>query len=113
MSDLQTVSAPAGVRVEVRADLDHRCPFKPERDRGTAVLAWTTTEVTVELHSLAAWLSSWKDDAISHEDLVQEVADALAALGLTEVYVRATYPTAGMEVTVGAVPRNALGGGRA
>jgi NADPH-dependent 7-cyano-7-deazaguanine reductase QueF len=113
VSALDAVPAPPGVRVEVRADLNHQCPFKPETDRGTALLTWTTTDITIELHSLRSWLSAWAAEAISHEDLVQRVADALAACGVAEVRVQATYPTAGMEVTVGAVPRDPLGGARA
>jgi NADPH-dependent 7-cyano-7-deazaguanine reductase QueF len=110
---LKAVAASPACRVTVKGELNHRCPFADEADYGDVAITWTTTAVTVELHSLRAWLDTWTRIAISHEALIQAVASAVAELGVANVSVEATYETAGMEVTVSAVPHpaNELGRG--
>lgn len=100
---LLTVPAPgADVLVVTTAPLVHLCPHVDEVDTGQARLSWVTEGSTIELHSLAAYLESWADERIGHEELTETIASALRVLeGISSPRARLTYTTAGIltEVT--------------
>lgn len=100
MSAPQTVPCPAATRVTVTAPLVHLCPHVDETDTGTVDIAWTTAGATIELHSLAAHLTSYARQRISHENLTQHLADTLTVPGIADVTVTARFTTAGMAVEV-------------
>lgn len=111
-----TVACQSGVTMSVTAPLRHRCPFVDETDEGTVHITWTTDGETVELHSLAKWLTWFADEAISHEDITEAIRAELAELeGITDVGVRTEWTTAGtrVEVIAGVVLREPVrrGGG--
>lgn len=97
---LQLVPAPAGARVSASGDITHLCPFKDEVDRGRVKVSWATVDRTVELHSLAAYFSTFAEEAVSHEQLVTRIAYDLRALGLLEVHAELRFITAGLVVEV-------------
>jgi NADPH-dependent 7-cyano-7-deazaguanine reductase QueF len=104
------VPAVAGVRVSAAGWVRHLCPHVDEADFGSSAIAWTTKDATIELHSLAAYLGTYADQKISHEDLVAAITADLDALpGITDVTVTAQFHTAGFVVEVSsAVPGDAL-----
>lgn len=98
---LNTVHDLTGSRVTVSAPLVHLCPHVPETDVGTVELTWTCHELTVELHSLAAYLASWSDQVVSHEELTLQLRLDLEAIdGIEDVVVTTRWRTAGMVVSV-------------
>jgi NADPH-dependent 7-cyano-7-deazaguanine reductase QueF len=97
---VKTVDAPEGVTVEVTHDIVHRCPFVDEKDHGRIVIGWHCRSATLELHDLAAYLSTFADVAISHESLVDVIQAHIGSQpGISGVDVSATFTTAGMTVT--------------
>lgn len=110
---LDFVSSANGLRVTATFPVTHRCPFRDELDEGTVTVSWTTTHhLTIELHSLAAYLTEFRDLAISHEDLTARLLDDLQSAGqgrspfsVTEVEVSTAWTTAGAAVTARALPR--------
>jgi NADPH-dependent 7-cyano-7-deazaguanine reductase QueF len=98
---LEIVDEPADVDVCVTATLVHRCPHVPEVDAGEVRIGWRCAGKTVELHSLAGYLASWEAQAVSHEDVTEQIRADLAALeGIENVGVSSAWTTAGMAVTV-------------
>lgn len=89
-----------GVTVTATRAMTHLCPHVDEVDNGTITLTWTTTDVTLELHSLAAHLDTYADVRVSHEELNQQIALVVAAAGVGPVWVRSTWDTAGFAVEV-------------
>jgi len=97
---ITTVPASPGVVCEaVAARFLHMCPVKDEVDNGALTIGWTTTDVTLELHSLAAYLRSWADAAITHEELCLQIVEDLAWTRVTNVTVSYTGTTAGLLIT--------------
>lgn len=100
-----TVPDISDVVVTVRAELVHRCPHVDEIDHGTIAITWCPEGRTFELHSLADYLSRWKDAALSHEQITDRIrADLSLADCLTVLSVETTWTTAGMEVTCATSP---------
>lgn len=98
---MKAVPAPANVDCVASAPARHLCPFKDEVDVGTLVFRWNTgSGLTIELHSLAAWVAVWNDHVISHEDLVNGAYDALRHAGVRPLAVTWNGQTAGMDVAV-------------
>lgn len=88
-------------RVAVEGPLRHMCPHVAEVDDGTVRIEWTCAGQTLELHSLAAYLGSFADERISHEELTRQLRDELAGLhGIADVTVATTWHTAGLAVQV-------------
>lgn len=98
----------ASTRVNVSATFEHRCPFVDEIDKGSISITWDTQGKTIELHSLAAWLDTFKERRISHEDLTQLVREELATPGIEVIAVSTTWRTADLGVRVDAVFREPL-----
>jgi NADPH-dependent 7-cyano-7-deazaguanine reductase QueF len=71
-----------------------------EEDQGTVTLEWDVTVETVELHSLADYLTGFSDQQISHEELVRRIKTDVTELGLSNVRVTGEFMTAGMFVAV-------------
>lgn len=94
----------ANVQVSAAGRLAHRCPFVDEPDDGEATVEWRTTAVTLELHSLAAHLASYKDAALSHEQITRTLLADTAATGVQAVRVVTRWVTAGLAVEVVAEP---------
>lgn len=90
------------VTVTARAQIKHLCPFKDEVDTGTATITWTCAGWTIELHSLAEYLASFANQAISHECLAASITADLQALGdlIAVQSVTARFTTAGIDVEV-------------
>jgi NADPH-dependent 7-cyano-7-deazaguanine reductase QueF len=81
----------------------HRCPHVPEVDAGEADIVWRCGEVSVELHSLAAYLASWQSQTISHEEITEQIRADLDALeGIEVLGVVTRWRTAGLAVEVSA-----------
>jgi NADPH-dependent 7-cyano-7-deazaguanine reductase QueF len=98
---LRLVPDTTRTRVTVSGPLVHRCPHVPEVDAGEVSVSWVCATMTVELHSLAAYLASWADQAISHEELTEQVCRDLEQLdGIEGVSVLTRWRTAGFAVTV-------------
>lgn len=98
---LRAVPDTTGCRVTVVATLVHLCPHVPETDAGTVELSWRCAEMTLEMHSLAAYLASWSDQQVSHEELtLQLVRDVEMVDGVTDVDATTRWRTAGMAVQV-------------
>jgi NADPH-dependent 7-cyano-7-deazaguanine reductase QueF len=75
------------------------CPFVNEVDNGTITITWEADGWTLELHSLRAYLSTFQDREISHEELTEEIRAELSTHhGINEVTVNTNWRTAGMEV---------------
>ncbi|WP_433635563.1 hypothetical protein [Nocardia sp. CA-120079] len=82
------VPAPAGVYAYAEAPIQHRCPFIDESDDGTVWLAWeSSTDYTLELQSLAAYLEGFRDMKISHEELTHRIYHDLGVKGVTTRFV--------------------------
>ncbi|MGI5223015.1 hypothetical protein [Nocardia sp. CA-290969] len=81
----------------VKGSLRHLCPFKDEDDDGVILLCWEFDGETFELHSLAAYLNSFRHEKVTHEELSHRIASDLAPWG---VDVRTEFTTAALEVTV-------------
>jgi len=93
------VPTEAGVRVTAVAPLVHLCPHVEEVDYGKAHISWATAGQTIELHSLRAWLQSFSNVVVSHEQITDLIKDELEGLdGITDVRVQTSWITAGMEV---------------
>lgn len=108
MSTPDTVPCDAHTTVTIDAPFRHMCPFVHEVDNGTAQITWVTEGNTIELHSLAHHLDTYRDVEISHEELTRQLRDALDALdGLTITHITTTWHTAGMEVTCSTSPTHA------
>jgi NADPH-dependent 7-cyano-7-deazaguanine reductase QueF len=99
-----TVTASAG-HMEVHAPLVHRCPFRDEVDAGGVAIRWEVDTRTFELHSLRAYLDTWRDVVISHEDLTETLRVQLSGHpGLTLLSITTAWDTAGMEVQCSTLP---------
>jgi NADPH-dependent 7-cyano-7-deazaguanine reductase QueF len=95
-----------GTRVSATGPLVHRCPVVPEVDAGEVTVSWTVGEFTVELHALTAYLASWADQAISHEEITEQIrADLDEGLeGIDDVQVETRWRTGGLAVVVRSRP---------
>lgn len=104
---MKAVESVAGVEVKVSLDVIHQCPHVDETDHGTLTVTWTTTDTTVELHSLVKAVGTYRDQAISHEEVVRTLADAIGSAGVCDATVHGRFTTAGVsvEVTARVVPR--------
>jgi NADPH-dependent 7-cyano-7-deazaguanine reductase QueF len=108
VSEDLTVPCTSRVTVTATFPLTHRCPYRAETDEGHAEITWSIEGRTLELHTLAAWLDQYADQAISHEDLTEEISERLAALpGIFNVRAVTRWTTAGAQVvvTARALPR--------
>lgn len=91
---------PEPVTLTATAPLRHLCPFKDEVDEGTVTSGWSTCGSTLELHSLAAYLTSWAEQTISHEELTDAIRRDLESVpGIYAPTVETRWTTAGMGVT--------------
>lgn len=79
--------------VTITAPVRKMCPVVNEVDEGTATIRYRTFGLAWELHALAAYLASFADRPLSHEDCTAEIAGHLNA------DVTTSWTTAGMEVT--------------
>lgn len=99
MSNVTTVPIEATVTMTASANIQHMCPFVHEVDNGTVTVAWEAAGWTFELHSLRAYLSTFTDREISHEDLTDEIqAELSGAHGINAVTVNSSWHTAGMDI---------------
>jgi uncharacterized PurR-regulated membrane protein YhhQ (DUF165 family)/NADPH-dependent 7-cyano-7-deazaguanine reductase QueF len=106
-----TVPCVAAADIAITARLAHRCPFRDETDRGHIRITWRSAGATLELHSLAAWLRTYRSARVSHEELTERIRTHLADLtGIEQVTVQTSWRTAStqVEVTAGAVPGESL-----
>lgn len=99
MSSPATVPVEANVTMSASADIQHMCPFVQEVDNGSIAITWRAEGWTFELHSLRAYLNTFADREISHEDLTEEIrAELNGHHGLTIEAVSTTWRTAGMGI---------------
>jgi len=95
-----TVPCASKITLSVAGPLIHRCPHVDEVDNGTVELTWSTNGGTLELHSVRAWLDTFADREITHEDLTEELRATLAAMPkIDAVQVTTHWNTAGFTVT--------------
>lgn len=112
MSYPELVAADDTVTVTAHAQVKHLCPFKEEIDTGTVTIVWTCNGFTIELHSLADYLTAFTTQPISHEDLTALIAADLQTVGrgITINSVTTRFTTAGLTVEVSrAVPDHTVG----
>jgi hypothetical protein len=85
------------VIVTVTANVMKRCPYKQERDYGTATLTFDVPlgEDAPELHALAEYLNGFTEQAISHEAFTSAVRRDWPVME-----VKSTWTTAGLSVEV-------------
>jgi NADPH-dependent 7-cyano-7-deazaguanine reductase QueF len=91
-----------GTRVSATGPLVHRCPVVPEVDAGEVTVSWTVGELTLELHALTAYLASWADQEVSHEEITEQIrADLDEGIdGIDDVTVETRWRTGGLAVVV-------------
>lgn len=84
------------MNVTISGSVTHRCPFVDEVDAGTVELTYTylAQAEVIELHALRAFLATFHDKAMTHE----QVTDAIAAQ-YPHAIVVTTWRTANMDVT--------------
>jgi NADPH-dependent 7-cyano-7-deazaguanine reductase QueF len=98
---LRGVPDDTGSRVTVTGPITHRCPHVPEVDAGTITVSWVCAELTVELHSLSAYLASWAGQVVSHAELTRQVLVDLESIdGIDLVSVTTAWHTAGLAVRI-------------
>jgi NADPH-dependent 7-cyano-7-deazaguanine reductase QueF len=90
----------AGTIVTAGTPMEHLCPHQDETDQGHVTVAWETTDVTLELHSLAAYLKTWANEKVSHEELTETILRDIGETGVDAVSVTTKWRTAGLDVTV-------------
>ena len=96
---IKTVPVEAVVTMTATANIQHMCPFVHEVDNGAVTISWTTEGWTVELHSLRAYLGTFHDREISHEELTEEIrAEISSHHGIESVRVESSWRTAGMGI---------------
>jgi uncharacterized PurR-regulated membrane protein YhhQ (DUF165 family) len=101
----ETVPIEATAHLTTTATIQHMCPFVHEVDNGTITIAWHADGWTLELHSLRAYLDTFSDREISHEELTEEIrAELSTSHGINEVTVNTKWRTAGMEVRCSTSP---------
>lgn len=94
-----TVPIEAAAWLRTTAPMQHMCPFVDEVDNGTVTIGWHADGWTLELHSLRAYLDTFSDREVSHEELTEEIRAELSTIhGIEGVTVSTTWRTAGMEV---------------
>jgi NADPH-dependent 7-cyano-7-deazaguanine reductase QueF len=97
---IEVIACDNNVTVRVVTQLTHKCPYRDEIDEGQADISWTVDGRTFELHSLAAYLATWKDSEVSHEQITDRIAHDLSTVeGVSDVRVATDWTTAGMRVT--------------
>lgn len=105
MSAVKTVPIEATVALATTADIQHMCPFVQEVDNGKVTITWEAEGWTIELHSLRAYLNTFQDREISHEELTEEIGVELNSHhGITIKYITTAWRTAGMEVMCSFLP---------
>jgi uncharacterized membrane protein YraQ (UPF0718 family) len=97
---VKTVPARAGVRCHATGWIQHLCPVLDELDEGQVRLSWTTSDVTVELHSLEAYLRTWEGVAVTHEELCRLIVEDIRAAGVRDVMATYLGDTADLQVRV-------------
>jgi hypothetical protein len=97
---IKLVDARPGITCAIQGRISHRCPVADEVDKGRVEIVWETTESTLELHSLRAYLASWADRATTHEDLCAQIADHITGAGVSLSRVTYFGVTAGLSVIV-------------
>lgn len=86
--------------ITIEGVLVHQCPFKDEKDVGFVKITYTPARLIAEIHSLRAWLDTFADVKISHEELTTRIqAEFSKAMQTTMVEVVTTWRTAEMTVT--------------
>ncbi len=96
---ITTVPIESNVTLTVTATIQHMCPFVHEVDNGSVSITWETDGWTIELHSLRAYLNTFQDRKISHEELTEEIrAELNSHQWINSVAVNTAWRTAGMEV---------------
>lgn len=99
---IKTVPVEASVTMTATADIQHMCPFVHEVDNGAVTITWLTDGWTIELHSLRAYLDTFKDREISHEELTEEIhAELNGHHGISIESVNTKWRTAGMGISCG------------
>lgn len=102
---VKTVPVEATVTMSATASIQHMCPFVHEVDNGTITITWRAEGWTIELHSLRAYLSTFHDREISHEELTAEIRDELSSHhGISIETVSTTWHTAGMGIKCSTLP---------
>lgn len=78
-----------------------RCPFTQGEDRAVVTLSYWAVHTAVELGSLARYLASFADTAITHEAVAAEIAATVQREVGVQVRVEMRFlPTEGIEATV-------------
>jgi len=98
---MKLIDCEVQVSMEASMRMLHLCPVKDETDDGTVKVCWMTNGSTIELHSLAEYLSEFATVAITHEDLVDQIAEDIAKVAkgsIQEISVSFTGFTAGMSI---------------
>ena len=83
--------------VTVKSAVQKVCPYKNERDDGTATLTFEVLAGdAAEFHNLAGMLALGSDEAISHEGFTRALFTTWEPKGC--IRVETTWHTAGLEV---------------
>jgi len=107
-SFIKTVPDSSDVAVTASGVIQHRCPHVDEDDHGRVDIKWRVNGETLELHSLAAYLQTFRDCEISHEQLTNQIRFDLSLVAQIElVSVETHWNTAGMEVRCSTSPTRA------
>lgn len=83
------------MRVALRTEARHRCPFADEADIGTVELVYDhdPAEGVYDVREVVAFLASFTAERITHEDYTAALAQAFPGCTITTRFV-----TAGVEV---------------
>lgn len=79
------------MRTVVTASVSHRCPFVAEVDIGSVTIEFAGP--APELHALRRFLDGFHDQALTHEQVAEAIANAYP-----EAAVTAEFTTAGLLV---------------
>lgn len=97
MYGLSKVQGPVRMRVTVTGPIRKLCPYRDERDEGTATLTFDLPSGDApELHQLAKQLDAIGDQKASHEDYTRALYATWQHAGLT--HVETLWHTAGLEI---------------
>lgn len=91
---MRTFAVDHPTQVTMSRPTKKRCPFVEEIDDVTVTVHYVAEDKVVELHDLAAYIDSFEDVQLSHEDFAQGIRTRLLDEGIDPV-VRVAFRTAG------------------
>lgn len=102
---MRTFAVDGPMRIRLEFPTKKKCPFADEVDEVTVVIRYIAGEKAIELHELAAYLSSFENTPLSHEDFAQAIRTRLDNEAISAT-VEVQFVTAGITGFVKVPPGN-------